>query len=80
MEPANSSSAVLPAPSLGGDCPESTRGRVNKVLKKVVEFAPRPGDVWEGCRFLGWFLKPGCVSRENGSPILVWEPRGAHSA
>lgn len=63
---------------------------MNKVLKKVVECAPCPGDVWEGCKFLGWFPKrraagdasqqPGCVSRENGSPILVWEPRGAHSA
>lgn len=28
---------------------------MGKVLKRVVEVAPRPGYGWEGCRFLGWF-------------------------
>lgn len=60
---------------------------MGKVLKKVVEVTPRSGDGWKGCRFLGWSperraaedasQQSGCVSWENGSPILVWEPRGA---
>lgn len=52
-QPTHPRPAVFPAPSLGGDCPEPARGRLGKVLKKVVEVAPRSGDGWEGCRFLG---------------------------